>query len=145
LEMLPNEIGDVTSLKRLNLCYSNIGSIPPSIWKLKNLQDIELVRADGEIRCGDEKLSYSVACNRARLRLGSGTREEGLLQRMPALWPLLLSSPTRAFGGFERFSPSVRFRMTEPDAIYQLLIDGGESFVSPIRSWSRYEPRNGSL
>ncbi len=41
---LPDEIGELTSLKSLNISYNNISEIPNSICKLVNLEELFLVR-----------------------------------------------------------------------------------------------------
>lgn len=41
---IPEEIGELTSLKKLNLSYNNIIGIPDSICNLKNLEELYLLR-----------------------------------------------------------------------------------------------------
>ena len=70
-----------------------------------------------------EKLLYDLACNRSRHRSRFGIPGAKSIHVMPKLWPHLLN---RAASSFEwNFVAS-------PDAIYQLLLDGRESFVRTL-------------
>lgn len=46
IEEIPNEIGEFSSLKRLNLSYNSIKTIPESICDLENLEELLLLRND---------------------------------------------------------------------------------------------------
>jgi len=83
------------------------------------------------------RVRYALACNRARCRT-----KLGIKQFDPNMWPLVLHSAIRAFGNYN-FDGNDSIRTSEypceeknyisqADAIYQLLVDGRESFVRVI-------------
>jgi len=143
---LPEEIGDLASLNKLNLNNSLITSLPPSIGRLQNLYDLDLSHTSfllpkeiGELvsltnlnlysiceedERGENKIFFALACNGARSRTRS-------IRTVPKLWPRMLNNATRAFSGFHR-SPYKTYSVQKPDAIYQLLIIGRESFIRLI-------------
>jgi len=121
LSELPDEIGDLASLSILRLWGSGIMSLPDSIGRLPGLIYLglsstfisELVsnefmlmlvqncRSLGslgiQIEEGRKKVSYALACNRARSRTGFETKDKNSIQIAPKLWPLILKYATRAF------------------------------------------------
>jgi hypothetical protein len=131
LTELPEEIGCIGSLIELNLRESGISSLPSSIWKLQNLMYILCTKGGPTIL--DKKSEFALACNRSRYVTGFGTMgSEKSIGKMPKLWPLVLNKATRAY---KRNSLSRKYRVgcctyeiPQSDAIYQLLMDGRESF-----------------
>jgi len=144
---LPEEIGDLVSLNKLDLGWSGISLLPPSIGRLLDLQNLNLSYTDNfselpeeivdlaslsflnlgtrlreDVRA-DTKLFLALICNRAKSRM---------IPTKLNLWPLTLNNATHAYddcvvyyGEYTRKTYSV----PKPDAIYQLLIDGRESFL----------------
>jgi len=72
---------------------------------------------------GERKMFFALALHRARSRI-----IKTIKTNVPKLWPLLLTNASRAFDAFNRY-PSRRYSVSKPDAVYQLLVDGRESFV----------------
>ena len=66
--IVPNEIGDLTSLETLNLGYSNIASLPRSIGNLKNLKTLylhfsEITTLPDEIGCLTNLKDVDLRCH----------------------------------------------------------------------------------
>lgn len=91
-----------------------------------------------------KKLRYAMTRNIARKRIGfryvSAEKEEQSDEKPkhdslpPKLWPLVLSDATRAYvpsAGASR-GTSIYKDLKIPDAIYQLLVDGRESFLGVL-------------
>ncbi len=83
------------------------------------------------------RVRYALACNRARCRT-----KLGIKQFNPSMWPFVLHSATHAydnytFGGDDSIRTSAykseeKNYISQANAIYQLLVDGRESFVRVI-------------
>jgi len=138
LLQLPEEIGDLASLITLSISGSGITSLPPSIGRLQNLEDLnlrytenllELPEEIGDLaslsslrlhsRHQEKKLFFALACSGARSKI---------IRTKPKLWPRMLYYATRPFRQFYR-DPGTDYIVEKPDAIYQLLVDGRESFI----------------
>ena len=153
IQKLPEEIGKLTNLRVLNLENSSIGSLSDSIGRIKglmelNLDGIHISELRGKFpnefslilaqRCQslgfvgkhfqiNSEVRYALACNRARFRTRLGKKDDESAQTLPKLWPLMINHATRAFQRYSYKSP--RYWIKQPDAIYQLITDGMDSFV----------------
>jgi len=194
LENLPEEIGNLASLRILDLHASEIKCLPPSIEKLQNLRVLnisynttvssdllkklkgllkleiaksnvvhdnsqceflfELVThcpmlgelvADATSLTFEEKakVTFALACNRARYRTSFCTVDEESRGTFGKLMPHVLKNASSAFGlyhlesktdEYDLYIGAVDFakkcKVSQPDAIYQLL--AGESFVGML-------------
>ena len=78
-----------------------------------------------------DKLNYCLTRNRARSRVVFGNSDSELFLP-PALWPLILYKAERAFDKYpscSNFYCGCIKRVTQSDAIFQLLIDRGAKDV----------------
>ena len=154
---VPEEIGNLTSLKALLLLRSNISSLPSSIGRLQNLESLNLCYTPNLSTLPQElgalrgfsgfyldgskimTLSYSarvdlmfkLARGSARSLTGYGTRDYvGAV--LPTLWPLLLGNAVKAFHYFpyEKLCAcdETSYKVQTHDALYHLLQDGMEFF-----------------
>jgi len=156
--LLPEEIGDLASLVKLDLSWSNIGQLPPSIGRLQKLEHLNILKSHMsqseeyllslvhrvrslESICSDqgctyETICYALAFNRYRSKTGFGISDKKSTPTSSKLWPLMLNNATRAFipnTNIPFYEPCGWFLQSyiipKPDAIYQFLLDGRESFV----------------
>ena len=157
---LPEDVRDLTNLNKLNLQDSGIMSLPSSIGRLTNLKDLNLCRTTrlanlpveilnlANLRChfhdnystiGEEsrvctlcpiakKLCYARAHKKAMSRTGLGVADNGSIRMSSKMWPLVLRNAKRAF----KHRYNIYLELEQPDAIYQLICDGRESFIGVL-------------
>jgi hypothetical protein len=101
----------------------------------------ELVSSRDRITYEEErKLGFALACNRARYLIGFCAEDKEPSGIRRKLWPQVLKN---ASGAFDRNDPLLhgkggytffKYNPSQPDAIYQLLVDFRESFVGILVS-----------
>ena len=127
LDEVPEEIGNLMKLKKFNFRDSGIESLPP---------------------IAIHKLGFARGRQRAMSRTGFGIsdyNDKPNKQINPILWPSLLNRAIAAFLPSASLAEEdcltmyllQNYNMSEPEAIYQLLLDGRESFCQLIVAYSR--------
>jgi hypothetical protein len=135
---LPIEIGNLARLETLNLRESHILPLPLSIGRLQSLIKLDLSYSEGLFNTTElywEKFVYTISLTAARKRIGFGNSNKDSIQTKLKLWPILLNNASSAFCinnvdfqhsgiGFKKF------RIQKPDAIYTLLAEYREVFIT---------------
>ena len=137
ISSLPGSIGQLKNLRVMNLRLTSMlrkTSPHPSLWNVvrqsRLLGCIDRDREEYGSNPAWEKLNYCLTRNRARSRVVFGNNDSELFLR-PALWPLILYKAERAFDKYPLCQGICCYmkRVTQSDAIFQLLIDRGAKDV----------------
>ena len=135
ISSLPGSIGQLQNLRVMTLQKTPIlqdASPNPTLWNAvrqsRLLGCIDCDRVYGSNPAW-EKLNYCLTRNRARSRVVFGNNDSELFLP-PALWPLILCKAERAFDKYSLGRSNISCgccikRVTESEAIFQLLIDRG--------------------
>ena len=154
LQSIPEGIGRLTRLKFLYLRSSNITSLSPFVGRLQKLEHLDLeyaanltvlpdeivgltslkrfIRSKSVPRSPPDEFKYKFLCKRAKKRLWTTMNEFSL--QTSKLWPHILENAPEAFNddlSVDNY-PSSTIKVANPDAIYQLLSNGRESFINVL-------------
>jgi Leucine-rich repeat (LRR) protein len=142
IKWLPDSIGRLKGLLYLNIYRTTIPELQgedQDEFLMTLVQRHPLLVSLGKLTVGGrENLNHSLACNRARLHTGFGiTDDNNSIRTTPKLWPLMLKHATRAFNKYPTISDLdgdyyLKYSIEEPDAIYQFLVNGRESFIGAL-------------
>jgi len=149
ISRLPEEIGNLSKLKFLDVSDTGITSLPESLKKLpgpfelnpNNHSDEYLLKlvtnCPGLVSlCEDENdnelLTYALACNRSKFITNFEATP-------PKLWPLVLKHGAKAFNRLRSFGTDDywdkynHYNLSDQDAIYRILQVGRGSFIHTLR------------
>lgn len=142
IKMLPPSIEQLRSLEHLDLQDTkNLFELPVEVGNLASLRTLKLRRSRFLpplllTVSVVNKLGYPRACEQARYLMKFGIGDGDCSQISSILWPLMLNCVARAcIPQHERLNPNSvayhckDYRIPKPDALYQILLHGRESFI----------------
>lgn len=157
LSSLPEELGGMINLFRLKLNQSSISSLPSSIGKLQNLDELDLCHTErlshlpeeiGDLiklrnmpifgsnilRVAKQELWCKMSLRRARLRISlrPAIDTESLPMTLKIRLSIMLENAAGVFNGkwIEVWPGEFMEPFAAHDAIYQLLVDNGDSYLT---------------